>query len=295
MITGFNTDIEFDGVTYHVQTEDKGLETPMILSLVYQHGTILASKRSPYKDLIDGTFDKEILAERLQRQHKLICAAIQAGRIEDLKRMTMTSSSESADGLVVKKQTKRIAKKEKTGKPKAASKEKRKAKVKNVEKAVKEPEDGSDLVDSIEVPDWGVSIVEDVEVLGEAELVEEDIILSSDAVEVVKEYVEVEQIVHDELKVGFLKEYEFKSGDKKNISVRVFRGEKENIVDKASVMIKILGADFRPMIFHSKSNKKGIATVMVKLPKFRSGRAAILVRASVDGEETELRKVISQK
>ena len=34
MITGFNTDVPYDGVTYHVQTEDKGLETPLILSLV---------------------------------------------------------------------------------------------------------------------------------------------------------------------------------------------------------------------------------------------------------------------
>src|SRR3712207_8634031 len=38
VITGFNTDIPFEGVTYHVQTEDKGLETPLILSLVYVGG-----------------------------------------------------------------------------------------------------------------------------------------------------------------------------------------------------------------------------------------------------------------
>ena len=46
MITGFNTDIEHGGVTYHVQTEDKGLETPLILSLVYVGGAIIASKRT---------------------------------------------------------------------------------------------------------------------------------------------------------------------------------------------------------------------------------------------------------
>ena len=52
MLTGFNTDVEYDGVVYHVQTEDKGLRTPFILSLVYTGGAILASKRSPYDDLI---------------------------------------------------------------------------------------------------------------------------------------------------------------------------------------------------------------------------------------------------
>ena len=78
VITGFNTDIEHDGVVYHVQTEDKGLDTPIILSLVYTGGTILASKRSRYEDLIAQGFSDELLAERLKRQHKLICAAIRS-------------------------------------------------------------------------------------------------------------------------------------------------------------------------------------------------------------------------
>jgi hypothetical protein len=88
LITGFNTDVEYDGVVYHVQTEDKGLRTPFILSLVYSGGAILASKRSPYDDLVARGFDEAILAQRLSRQHKLICAAVHAGRIEDLKRMS---------------------------------------------------------------------------------------------------------------------------------------------------------------------------------------------------------------
>jgi hypothetical protein len=87
LITGYNTDVEYDGTVYHVQTEDKGVDHPIILSLVYVDGAILASKRSPYDDLIAGAFDEEILTQRLQRQHKLICAAVRAGRIEELKRM----------------------------------------------------------------------------------------------------------------------------------------------------------------------------------------------------------------
>jgi hypothetical protein len=92
VITGYNTDVEFEGVTYHVQTEDKGLQTPVILSLVYSGGAILASKRSPYDDLVAHGFDENVLAERLQRQHKLICAAVHAGRIDDLKQMAQRDS-----------------------------------------------------------------------------------------------------------------------------------------------------------------------------------------------------------
>jgi hypothetical protein len=87
VITGYNTDVEYGGVVYHVQTEDKGLDAPIILTLVYTGGHILASKRAPYDDLIASGFDEAMLTKRLQRQHKLICAAVHAGRIEDLKRM----------------------------------------------------------------------------------------------------------------------------------------------------------------------------------------------------------------
>jgi hypothetical protein len=92
LITGYNTDVEYDGIVYHIQTEDKGVEHPVILSLVYVDGAILASKRSPYDDLVAGGFDEAILTQRLQRQHKLICAAVRAGRIEDLKRLGERSS-----------------------------------------------------------------------------------------------------------------------------------------------------------------------------------------------------------
>ncbi len=67
MITGFNTDVQHGGVTYHVQTEDKGLDTPLILSLVYVGGHIIASKRTPYADLISKGFDEQVLTERLIR------------------------------------------------------------------------------------------------------------------------------------------------------------------------------------------------------------------------------------
>lgn len=93
VITGFNTDVEHQGVVYHVQTEDKGAETPLILSLVYNRGAILASKRSPYDDLLTGGLDEKALAARLQKQHKTICAAVSAGRFEDLKRMTAKDSA----------------------------------------------------------------------------------------------------------------------------------------------------------------------------------------------------------
>ena len=109
MITGFNTDIEHDGVIYHVQTEDKGLDSPIILSLVYTGGTILAAKRSPYKDLIESGFSDEALGERLKRQHRLICAAIHSGRINDLKKMgAHRLGAPAVEGFIVPAEAKSI-------------------------------------------------------------------------------------------------------------------------------------------------------------------------------------------
>ena len=94
VISGFNTDIEFDGTVYHVQTEDKGLSSKVIMSLVYQKGTILASKRASYDDLAAiGTLDEKVLSDRVQKQHKLICTAVKAGRIDDLKKMSANGSA----------------------------------------------------------------------------------------------------------------------------------------------------------------------------------------------------------
>ncbi len=87
MLTGYNTDVAYEGVTYHVQTEDKGIDSPVILSLVYQGGTILAAKRTNYSELVsNGTVDEQKLAALLERQHRIIVAAIQAGKIEKLTR-----------------------------------------------------------------------------------------------------------------------------------------------------------------------------------------------------------------
>ena len=44
LITGFNTDVKYKGVVYHVQTEDKGVSNPLIETLIYKGGEILGSR-----------------------------------------------------------------------------------------------------------------------------------------------------------------------------------------------------------------------------------------------------------
>jgi hypothetical protein len=348
VITGFNTDIEYDDTTYHVQTEDKGLETPLILSLVYDGGTILASKRSRYEDLIESGFDEKVLAERLQKQHNLICAAIRGGRIEDLKRMTMKASNSSEKKLAIEKPIEKPSNNS-TEKPIEKPSEqleeidsklipqitsgqgnsqrlldtKRKLRI-FIEEQVKPkvvPENKRDsateiigiklpkilLGQSIALPEFPPKIdqpdlawqeatpiveemyVDNIEIVEEIEEVEA--ILPAEAVEIITEIIHSAVTPPTGLSIELLNENSFKGGERKTFSILVSNGEP---VEKAIVLVKILGSSFRPVIFHAKTDNNGIAIVHAQLPHFKTGRAAILFKATAGGEDVELRRSISQ-
>ncbi len=274
MITGFNTDIEHDGVVYHVQTEDKGLDSPIILSLVYSGGTILASKRSPYEDLIKQGFSDEALAERLKRQHRLICAAIHSGRINDLKKMSGRAKE--------------------TPKP-----------------AIKEIEDLAPEVETVapppaeegfEIEYWPLTqqwtpppppppapegeVVEEAQPgAAEDELLYDEIAPAEDP---------NREIQPDGLAITLLDDEQFYSGEKYTLRVLIsnWLGGEETPLASASVSIKILGTTFRPLIYTVKTEADGVATVATEIPQFNSGRAAVLVRAVMKDQAAELRCII---
>lgn len=84
VLTGYNTDIQHSGTTYHVQTEDKGRANPLVESLVYTSGEILYTRRTPYHDLVEQDVDKEAIASLMERQHRAIVDAVQLGGVERL-------------------------------------------------------------------------------------------------------------------------------------------------------------------------------------------------------------------
>jgi len=239
VITGYNTDVEHNGVVYHVQTEDKGLRTPVILSLVYTGGAILASKRSPYDDLIASGFEEQVLVERLERQHKLICAAVHAGRIEELKRMgerapvANGSAAGTANPPIEKEQVKSQA-----GPPAS-------------------PATGAPPVTGSE----RFSISEETE---------------------------------DALTVNLLDEKQLRPGESVTLRIEVTKRTESGRAPaaKANITMKVLGSTFQPSSTYSTTDSAGRSAISVTLPTFKTGRAAILIRAEADGEVAELRRII---
>lgn len=84
VLTGFNTDIDFQGTTYHVQTEDKGRANPNIESLIYARGEILYSKRTSYNHLVDEGAEDKAVATLMERQHRTLAEAVRRGRLSQL-------------------------------------------------------------------------------------------------------------------------------------------------------------------------------------------------------------------
>lgn len=82
MITGFNTDVKYRGVVYHVQTEDKGTANPLIETLVYKGGEILGSRRLPYGELVKDRSDETSITKLMEDQHKGMLLEVKRGRFE---------------------------------------------------------------------------------------------------------------------------------------------------------------------------------------------------------------------
>jgi len=290
VISGFNTDIEFEDRVYHVQTEDKGHPARMIMSLVYDGGTILASKRASYEDLAAVNFDEKEVSERLSRQHKLICAAVKAGRLDELKKMAAKGEAGATRQAPL---------------------------VTAIVEAVPEPLPVAAAVTAVSTPiarvdpmipsaPLKIAMVEteqilrvipadplDEELVLEAIDIIEDEILPSEAVAVVSELSGQERTPNSKLSLELLGDGKFKGGDRRMINIMICRGTERKVVTDAQIMIKVLGSSFRPVIFHAKTDANGIARVHLQLPHFQAGRAALLIRAMTGGEEIELRRVVT--
>lgn len=80
MVTGFNTDIKFNNVVFHIQTEPRkeaGIETT-----VYVKGAVIHSLRSSYQGLLNSPdYSEEKLKRILEDQHRQVIARIRGGEI----------------------------------------------------------------------------------------------------------------------------------------------------------------------------------------------------------------------
>lgn len=85
MITGVNTDVQYDGKVYHVQTEDGGLKNPVIITHCFINGAIIATKKTSYADIVRAECLTDVVKDLMKEQHKEMIEAVKTGKLTGRK------------------------------------------------------------------------------------------------------------------------------------------------------------------------------------------------------------------
>lgn len=82
MITGLNTDVQYGGKIYHVQTEDSGLNNPVIITHCFVNGAIIATKKTSYADIVRADCLTDVVRDLMNGQHKEMMKAVISGKLD---------------------------------------------------------------------------------------------------------------------------------------------------------------------------------------------------------------------
>lgn len=83
MVFGHNTNVKIAGITYHVQTEDRGEAHALIDTTVYYQGRVLHRRTNNYFDLLPSNEDRrQALKLRVDEQHHSVLEEMQSGALQ---------------------------------------------------------------------------------------------------------------------------------------------------------------------------------------------------------------------
>jgi sulfur carrier protein len=81
MVMGFNTEVEHDGMVFHVQTEPR--KDAKIETVVYLNGAIIHSLKTSYQTLLKVRgFNDHKLSRLVKAQHRRVVVRIRSGEIK---------------------------------------------------------------------------------------------------------------------------------------------------------------------------------------------------------------------
>ena len=82
MIVGFNHNVTYRGVGFHVQTEDSGLQKPQLVTLLYHGGIIVSSQKTVYADIVKVDNLDQVVEELAKEQHKGMLKKLTRGEFD---------------------------------------------------------------------------------------------------------------------------------------------------------------------------------------------------------------------
>lgn len=84
MNLGFNQNVNYNGEVYHIQTEDGGKNNPVITTLAFKGGVIIASRRTDYSDIIKSDRLDDVVKGIMREQHTAVLKDLKAGLFDKL-------------------------------------------------------------------------------------------------------------------------------------------------------------------------------------------------------------------
>jgi len=80
---GYNHNIPHRGRLYHVQTEDSGIDKAHIFTHAFFDGTIIASRKTEYKDKLGSADLDPVVIALMQDSHKAMIRALRNGEFDE--------------------------------------------------------------------------------------------------------------------------------------------------------------------------------------------------------------------
>lgn len=80
---GFNTDVAILGTSYHIQTEDWGVENPYLVSRIFRNGAVIKSIKTSYTEVLPRGIQsgRESVKLAMEIQHQKILDLLTKGQV----------------------------------------------------------------------------------------------------------------------------------------------------------------------------------------------------------------------
>jgi hypothetical protein len=105
MITGFNHNIKYKDIIFHVQTEDSGEERAHIITHVFIGGNIITSIKNSYQNVVNAPQMRVVVKGMMEQQHKSVLKNLLSSKYDDeIDQMLVHMSKSKNKKLNVKKE-----------------------------------------------------------------------------------------------------------------------------------------------------------------------------------------------
>ena len=96
MLSGINTDLGYNGKVYHIQTEDRGVNNPVVITQLFLGGMIISSKKTSYADILKADCLSDVVRDLMKDQHKAMAKELITGKFNSDTKKEISEKKEEA-------------------------------------------------------------------------------------------------------------------------------------------------------------------------------------------------------